>query len=93
MKLRSLGVAVSMTEKYLIMMKEKNQKNFYKVNRFGFRYKIHWGAFHDNIENEDFETWTKEEAEKIIATILEYPMTKRLQEDGQVFEFKLKKVA
>ena len=82
-----------MTEKYLIMMKEKNHKNFYKVNRFGFRYKIHWNEHHDNIENEDFETWTKEEAEKIIATILEYPMTKRLQEDGQVFEFKLKKVA
>jgi hypothetical protein len=76
-----------MTEKYLIMMKEKNQKNFYKVNRYGFRYKIHWGAFHDNIE-----TWTKEEAEKAIARILEFPMMKRLQEDGQVFEFKLKKV-
>ena len=82
-----------MTEKYLIMMKEKNQKNFYKVNRFGCRYKIHWNEHHDNIENEDFETWTNEEAEKAIATILEYPMFKSMQEEGKIFEFKLQKVA
>ena len=91
--MNNLTMENNMENKYLIMMKEKNQKNFYKVNRYGFRYKIHWNEHHDNIENEDFETWTKEEAEKAIARILEFPMMKRLQEDGQVFEFKLKKVA
>ena len=82
-----------MEDKYLIMMKEKNQKNFYKVNRHGFRYKIHWSEHKDNIKNENFETWTNEEAKKVIATMLNYPMFKSMQEEGKIFEFKLKKVA
>tara|TARA_R110000765_G_C18703876_1_gene582130 strand:+ start:436 stop:720 length:285 start_codon:yes stop_codon:yes gene_type:complete len=78
---------------YLIMMKNQFKKRFNKVSRHGLPYKIHLSQYGDELKNANFETWTKKEAEKVIAEILKSPRIKKLQEQGQIFEFKLNKVA